>query len=63
MKNTKENLVTIILKKGDPVVCLSSEIQTKDTMVIGVDNECREGFMIPLSNIAIMYDGKVHEAN
>ena len=63
MKQIKEVLVTIILKQGEPVVCLSNEIQTKDTMVIGIDNDNREGFMIPLSNIAIMYDGEIHETD
>jgi len=54
-------MVTIEMNEGDYIMVNKDEIETKPTLVVGVDANTREGFIIPLTSIKIIRDGEEHD--
>ena len=58
----EETIITIELIVGDTIRCKSKEVETNPHIMVGVEIETREGFIIPMSNVKTVWDGVIHDS-
>jgi len=54
-------MIEIHLLNDSTVKVNKAELETKQTMVVCINSETREGLIIPFSNIKYIADGEKHE--